>query len=139
MGDNGYINASALLALARMDVECPDGRKYRIRKIDPAEMASLGGGIDLAVFLKKQRENKDPSEKEAGQLLEFQDKVVVAGVCSLDITHDDSGDIAVRDLPQEDKDLLLTRILVFSKLSKEEAEKLRPLSPAPEPSSESPG
>lgn len=135
MSDNGYINAAALLALARMDVECPDGRKYRIRKIDPAEMASLGGGIDLTVYLKRQRENKEPTEDEAEALLKFQNAVVVAGVCSLDITHDDAGDINVRDLPQEDKDLLLPRILVFSKLSKEEAEKLRPLSPTPESSS----
>ena len=133
MGDNGYINASALLALARMDVECPDGRKYEIRKIDPAEMASLGGGIDLSVYLKRQREKKDPTEKEAEQLLKFQANVVVAGVSSMDITHDDSGDINVRDVPQEDKDLLLPKILVFSKLSKEEAEKLRPLSPTQEP------
>ncbi len=34
---------------------------------------------------------------------------------------------------QEDKDALLNKILTFSKVSKEEAEKLRPLSPTPEP------
>ena len=133
MGDNGYINADALLELARMDVECPAGRKYKIRKIDPAEMSSLGGGIDLTVYLKKEKASRELTEDESERLLKYQAKVVVAGVCSIDVTHDDSGDINVRDLPQEDKDYLLPRILLFSKHSREEAEKLRPLSPTPEP------
>ena len=133
MGDNGYINAAALLELARMDVEVPAGRKYKIRKIDPAEMSALGGNIDLTVYLKKEKAQKGLTEDESERLLVYQAKVVVAAVCSLDVTHDDTGDINVRDLPQEDKDYLLPRIMVFSKVSKEEAENLRPLSPTPEP------
>ena len=133
MSDNGYINAAALLELARMDVEVPAGRKYRIRKIGPAEMASIGGGIDLTPYLKMEKEKKEPTEEEAIRLVKFQDSIVVAGVCSLDITHDDSGEIEVSDIPIEDKAVLMTKILLFSKLSREEAEKVRPLSPTPEP------
>lgn len=132
MSDDGYVNGSALLALARMDVETPEGRKYRVRKIGPAEMGSLGGGIDLAHYLKTEREKKQLTEEDAEKMLAFQDRVVVAGVDSMNVTHDDSGDINVRDMPQSDKDHLLAKILTFSQLSREEAEKLRPLSPTQE-------
>lgn len=130
MSGNGYINAAALLELARLDVDCPGG-KYQIRKIGPAEMSSLGGGIDLTIYLKKEKAGKQLTDEEAERLLNFQARVVVAGVCSLNVAHDESGDINVRDIPQKDKDLLLAKILTFSQLSKEEAEKLRPLSPTP--------
>ncbi len=125
MGDNGYVNAAALLALARMDVET-GGRKYGIRKIGPAEMASLGGGIDLSAFLDTDKKRKEPNEEAALAILEYQDKIVAAGVTSVRICLGDSddGDIHVRDLPQADKQDLMGKILLFSGLSREEAEKV---------------
>jgi len=129
MSDNNeYVRASELLDLARMDVET-GGRKYGIRKIGPAEMVSLGGGIDLSVFLEADKK-PEPSEEDASRIFEYQDKVVAAGVTSIRIAlgDDADGEIHIRDLPQQDKADLMSKILLFSGLSKEEAERTRPLS-----------
>ena len=139
MSDNGaYSTAEDLRKRYRLDVEI-DGEKYEIKKIGPAKMASIGGSIDLMPFLKQAKKNTVPDEAEAEGIIAFRDKVCVAGVCSHALVilgdgekpKDDEFDID--ELPEHHKTHLWLAILVLSRLSKEEAEKLRPFSPTQEP------
>lgn len=133
MSDNGYVTGAQIRADARLDVHCPD-RKYLVRRIGIAEMTALEGSIDLTAFLKKAKKKKEPTEEEAIRFIEYQKNVIVAGVCAPKISRDEEcDDLWIEDVRQEDMDALLNKILTFSKVSREEAEKLRPLSPTQEP------
>jgi hypothetical protein len=139
MSDNGYISATALLDMARMDVEVEGGRRYQIRKIGPAELASLGGNIDLSAVSdelkegarREKRLDREKLDERQAEVFAYQERVVSAGVSSLRIVRGDvvpgrEDEIHIRDVPLDDQLQLFAKILAFSGLSKEEAAKVVP-------------
>lgn len=130
-----YVTAGDLRSRMHIDVTMANGDVYEIRKIGPAEMAEIGGNIDLTVFLTKDgksvNKRKTYTVEQQRNILDYQARVCARGISSMKVGEKDGeGDIWIEDIPVSHRHQLFPKILVFSGASKEEAEKLAPLSEA---------
>jgi hypothetical protein len=129
---NGYVSADRLReALREKDIEV-DGFRWRIRRIDPAEMLELGGPLDLGVYLprSKRRRERQVDEDSAEQEYTFLCRVVARGVVSVQIAEpgqpaaEDA--IHVEELPADMVGRLFAAIMAHSEHSLREATRVRP-------------
>lgn len=137
MEGNGYVDPREFSRLMGEKDETIEGAKIRIRRIGAAEMLELGGGLDLSVYLGLGRQNREtPTLEEATAHGAFLRRVVVRGMvkpvvvdphdAKAPIAAEPDGAVNVDDIADEHLGRLAGHILVLSRHSLLEAQKVRP-------------
>lgn len=120
---------SVRAALREKDVEV-DGQRYRVRRIEPAEMVEIGGGLDLTGYLPGGKRERKPDAVEAEAQTRFLGMVVSRGVVSMRVLEPgaeaEDGALQVEELSAEIVGGLAGAVLGHSGHSLREAIRLRP-------------
>lgn len=126
----------------RQSVTLPNGMEFEIHRLGALDLLRIGTSPDLRPFIGKPRQEvlkaigKHAKELWEGVLQDlmkeraFLERVVMEGVVSPKVVRetDTEGAVYVADLTQDELSMLAVGILNFSFLTKQEAEKIGPLS-----------
>lgn len=129
-------------ASRRQNVKLPNGMEFVIRRLGGLDLLRMGSSPDLRGFIGKTRQE---TLKAVGKHLidlwknvlaniveerEFLEKVAMEGVVSPKVVRemDVEGTVCVADITQDELSVLVGGIMNFSMFTKQEAEKIDPLS-----------
>jgi hypothetical protein len=126
----------------RQNVTIPNGMAFEIRRLGALDLISMGGSFDLRPLIgKTKQEVLKAVGKRAEDLFKsvladflkergFLEKIVMAGIVSPKVVSEPNiqGTICIGDLTHEELDMLAGGILNFSFLTKQEAQRIDPLS-----------
>lgn len=126
----------------RQKVQLLGGMEFVIRRLGALDVLRLGGTPDLRAYIGKPRADvlkaigKHLEDlwkgilADLGEDREFHEKIVIEGVVSPKVVKEPElpDTVCVADLAQEELSILAGGILKFSLLTKQEAEKIDPLS-----------
>ncbi len=136
-------------ASRRQNVKLPNGMEFVIRRIGGLDLLAMGSSPDLRQFIGKSKpEVLKAIGKHLGDLFKgvladlledrkFLEKIVMAGTVSPKVVRevDVEGTVCISDILQEELSIFAGGILKFSFLTKQEAEKIDPLSETADSSS----
>ena len=126
----------------RQNVKLPNGMEFEIRRLGGLDLLRMGSSPDLRGFIGK---SKQETLKAVGKHLidlwknvlanlveerDFLEKVALEGVVSPKVVRemDVEGTVCVADITQDELSILVGGIMNFSMFTKQEAEKIAPLS-----------
>lgn len=126
----------------RQNVKLPNGMEFEIRRLGGLDLLAMGSSPDLRPLIGKPKQEvlkavgkhlNDLWKNVLGNLMEdrgFLEKVAMAGVVSPKVVRepDVQGTICIADLLQEELSILVGGIFNFSFLTKQEAQRIDPLS-----------
>ena len=129
-------------ASRRQNVKLPNGMEFVIRRLGGLDLLRMGSSPDLRGFIGK---TKQETLKAVGKHLidlwknvlaniveerEFLEKVAMEGVVSPKVVKeiDVEGTVCIADITQDELSVLVGGIMNFSMFTKQEAEKIGPLS-----------
>lgn len=129
-------------ASRRQNVKLPNGMEFEIHRLGGLDLLAMGGSPDLSPLIGKPKQEvmkavaghvRNLFKNLLADLMQdrtFLEKVVLAGVIAPKIVREThaAGTVCIGDLLQDELSLLAVGILNFSFLTKQEAEKVGPLS-----------
>ena len=129
-------------ASRRQNVKLPDGMEFEIRRIGGLDLLAMGSSPDLRPLIGKPKQEvlkavtghlENLFKNVLGDIMQdraFLEKVVLAGVVAPKVVREThaKGTVCISDITQDELFLIATGILNFSFLTKQEAEKIGPLS-----------
>ena len=121
---NSVTSGAALRAASTQIVEGESGARYRVRRLTPAELVTIYSAVPDVAGLASAPEVVEVSPKRRAELLARQEDILRLGL--LDPRIADDG-IAVWDIPGVDVEPIITAIMSLSDMSREAAQRLRPL------------
>lgn len=126
----------------RQNVKLPNGMEFVIRRLGALDLLRMGSSPDLRSLVRKPKQEvlknvgkhlEDLWKNVLGTIIEereFLEKIAMEGVVSPKVVKemDIEGTICVSDITQDELSILAGGIMNFSSLTKQEAQRIDPLS-----------